>query len=245
MIEEPAHIQALAEHKRAAGRQRATDRLVQAVPACRDLLIRAAARNDNLGSLTAAMMKLLEHYGAAELQEAVLDALSHGAPHPNSVRCILDRRRQARKLPPPVAVNLSESAKAPPSAPTRSPPMTPSKGPAMTDRDRSARPAAQPPVEPLRRRARALNLHGLLAHWPDAATAPWLQHLIQWEEEERARRSLERRLRAARIGRFKPLCDFDWNWPVKCDRAAIEDLMSLDFLGEAANAVLRGPNEKP
>jgi len=112
LIEDTAHIQALAEYKRAAGRQRATDRLVQAVPACRDLLIRAAARNDNLGSLTAAMMKLLEHYGAAELQEAVLDALSHGAPHPNSVRCVLDRRREARKLPPPVAVNLSQSAKA-------------------------------------------------------------------------------------------------------------------------------------
>ena len=58
------------------------------------------------------MMKLLEHYGAAELQEAVLEALRHGAPHPNSVRCALDRRREARKLPPPLAVNLSESAKA-------------------------------------------------------------------------------------------------------------------------------------
>ena len=101
---------------------------------------------------------------------------------------------------------------------------------------------APPPLETLRRRAKALNLHGLLAHWPDAGASPWVQELIQWEEEERARRSLERRLRAARIGRFKPLCDFDWNWPVKCDRAAVEDLMSLDFLGEAANAVLRGPN---
>ena len=112
VIEEPAHIQALVEHKRAAGRQRATDRLVQAVPACRDLLVRAAARNENLGSLTATLMKLLDRYGAAELQQAVLEALSHGAPHPNSVRCALDRRREARKLPPPVAVNLSEGAKA-------------------------------------------------------------------------------------------------------------------------------------
>ncbi len=111
-IEDAAHIQALVEHKRAAGRQRAADRLVQAVPACRDLLLRAAARNENLGSLTAAMMKLLERYGAAELQEAVLEALSRGTPHHTSVRCALDRRREARKLPPPLAVNLSESAKA-------------------------------------------------------------------------------------------------------------------------------------
>jgi hypothetical protein len=111
-IEDPAHIQALAEHKHAARRQRATDKLVRAVPACRDLLIRAAARNDNLGSLTAALMRLLECYGAAEMQEAVLEALGSGTPHPNSVRCALDRRREARNLPPPVAVNLSENAKA-------------------------------------------------------------------------------------------------------------------------------------
>lgn len=111
-IEEPAHIQVLAEHKRAAGRQRAMDKLIRAVPACRDLLIRAAERDDNLGSLTAALLRLLDAYGAAELQEAVLEALGHGTPHPNSVRCALDRRREARNLPPPVAVNLSEDAKA-------------------------------------------------------------------------------------------------------------------------------------
>lgn len=109
----------------------------------------------------------------------------------------------------------------------------------MNNVDRSATP---PLDDALRRRAKALNLHGLLANWPDASMSPWIQDLIQWEEEERARRSLERRLRAARIGRFKPLCDFDWNWPTRCDRAAVEELMSLDFLGETANAVIRGPN---
>jgi len=79
-------------------------------------------------------------------------------------------------------------------------------------------------------RAKALNLNGLLAHWTQAATESWVQTLIDWEEQERARRSLERRLRQARIGRFKPICDFDWNWPKRCDRAAVEALMSLDFL---------------
>ena len=56
------------------------------------------------------------------------------------------------------------------------------------------------------------------------------------------RRSLERRLKDAHIGRFKPLCDFDWTWPKRCDRAAIEALMALDFLEDAANVVLVGPN---
>ena len=48
------------------------------------------------------------------------------------------------------------------------------------------------------------------------ATEGWVNSLIDWEEQERARRSLERRLREARIGRFKPICDFDWSWPKRC-----------------------------
>jgi len=98
------------------------------------------------------------------------------------------------------------------------------------------------PSDVLRQRAQALHLHGLVAHWPEIAGESWVEPLIVWEEQERLRRSLERRLQAARIGRFKSLCDFDWTWPKRCDRAAVEALMSLDFLKEAANVVLIGPN---
>jgi DNA replication protein DnaC len=96
--------------------------------------------------------------------------------------------------------------------------------------------------DPQRARAGALNLHGLLAHWGEVANEAWVSSLLGWEEQERARRSLERRLRTAHIGRFKPLCDFDWAWPKRCDRAAIEALMTLDFLADATNVVLVGPN---
>jgi len=93
-----------------------------------------------------------------------------------------------------------------------------------------------------RARAGALHLHGLLAHWSEVASEAWVTALLGWEEQERARRSLERRLRTAHIGRFKPLCDFDWRWPKRCDRAAVDALMTLEFLNEAANVVLVGPN---
>ena len=96
--------------------------------------------------------------------------------------------------------------------------------------------------EQLRKRAAALHLNGMLAHWPEIATADWVAKLVEWEEEERTRRSLEKRLKDARLGRFKPLADFDWKWPTRCDREAIEGLMSLEFIGEKANAVLVGPN---
>ncbi|MCP5024103.1 MAG: ATP-binding protein [bacterium] len=97
-------------------------------------------------------------------------------------------------------------------------------------------------TDSLKERAKALKLHGLLAHWDEVRDAAWLEPLIRWEEEERARRGLQRRLSSARLGRFKPLADFDWNWPKQCDRQVIEELMRLDFLAQSANAVLVGPN---
>ena len=100
-----------------------------------------------------------------------------------------------------------------------------------------------PPNDPLKARAAALSLYGLLAHWDELdEDLAWVERLLGWEETERQRRSLERRLSSARIGRFKPLADFDWNWLEHCDREALEDLMGLEFLNEAANVVLVGPN---
>jgi DNA replication protein DnaC len=66
--------------------------------------------------------------------------------------------------------------------------------------------------------------------------------LLQWEADARQQRSLDRRVRSARIGRFKPLCDFDWHWPKRGDRGAIESLMTLDFLQDHSNVILIGPN---
>ena len=91
-------------------------------------------------------------------------------------------------------------------------------------------------------RAKSLQLHGLLAHWDDVPDRTWIEPLLAWEETERARRSQERRLRGAQLGRFKAIADFDWKWPTQCDRAAIETLLRLGFLREAGNAVLIGPN---
>ena len=91
-----------------------------------------------------------------------------------------------------------------------------------------------------RQRATAPQLHGVLAHWAECADQPWLDPLLSWEETERARRSLERRLRCAHIGRFKPLADFDWSWPQQCDQRAIAELMTLDFMEAASNAILVG-----
>lgn len=89
---------------------------------------------------------------------------------------------------------------------------------------------------------RRLGLFGLLARWEEVRHLEWLPSVIEYEQSERQRRSLQRRLHFARLGSFKPLCDFDWHWPKKIDRAAVEELTSLEFLSEPANVVLIGPN---
>lgn len=96
--------------------------------------------------------------------------------------------------------------------------------------------------ELLKQRSRALGLYGVLANWNELASAPWLPRLVEVEEAERARRSLERRLRNAKIGRFKPMADFDWAWPEDIDRQLVEELFTFSFLDEPANVVLVGPN---
>jgi DNA replication protein DnaC len=69
----------------------------------------------------------------------------------------------------------------------------------------------------------------------------FLERLGDIEEKERARKSLERRAARSRIGRFKPIADYDWNWPEHIERARVEAAVRLDFLNEAGNVVLVAP----
>jgi DNA replication protein DnaC len=97
-------------------------------------------------------------------------------------------------------------------------------------------------VDELRRRANQLRLYGLLSDWGRLCTQPWVAELIELEEQERARRSLEYRINNAKLGAFKPIVDFDWKHPTKIDKALVEDLFDLDFISEPANVVFVGPN---
>jgi len=101
---------------------------------------------------------------------------------------------------------------------------------------------SKPSPDQLAQRARRLGLYGLLARWQELGDQPWVATLIDAEEAERSRRSLERRIRTSKVGRFKPIADLDWSWPDKIDRPLIEELMQLGFIEEATNIILAGPN---
>ena len=110
-IEIEAHIAGLAKRKRQARRLRGQDRLFRAAPASERLLADAAKRGDNIGTTVAALLRLLDEYGAAELEAAIAEALKRGVPHPNAVRLSLTRRREQRNEPPPIPVDLPDDPK--------------------------------------------------------------------------------------------------------------------------------------
>jgi len=95
-----------------------------------------------------------------------------------------------------------------------------------------------------------LGLRDTAAHLDDvialATKRRWsptqlLEHLVESEQQERTRRSLERRLLRSRLGRFTPMASFDWAWPKRIDRGAVEAVLQLDFLTDARNVVLVAP----
>jgi DNA replication protein DnaC len=64
------------------------------------------------------------------------------------------------------------------------------------------------------------------------------EHVAALEDKDRAQRGLDRRLKRSRLERFKPMADYDWNWPIKIDRPLVESVLRLDFLAEPRNVVL-------
>jgi len=111
-------------------------------------------------------------------------------------------------------------------------------------------PSVPPPTPPTLAEAfRSLGLRRTAEELPDLlaratrhrwSPAQLLEELARAEAQDRGRRSLERRLTRARLGRFKPMADFDWGWPKALDRTAVERVLGLGFLEDGSNVILAG-----
>jgi DNA replication protein DnaC len=74
-------------------------------------------------------------------------------------------------------------------------------------------------------------------HW---AHVQYLEHLALGEVNARLDRSIQRKIRLARFPVVKTLDRFEWNWPKKINRMAIQNLFRLKFLEDKANVILLG-----
>jgi DNA replication protein DnaC len=92
--------------------------------------------------------------------------------------------------------------------------------------------------------ATAQNLDDFLTRATKGRWSPVesLEEIARLEQIDKTRRSLQSRLRRARIGRFKPVSDYDWNWPKKIERDVIQRALTLEFIREGRNLVLLGSN---
>lgn len=106
VIEDPRHLEGLVAAKRQASESRGRDRLKALVPETDAIFERLALRGANLGSHTVRLNRLLDRYGADELRAAIQTAIEREAFGAGSVAHILESRRRARGLPPPVPVEL-------------------------------------------------------------------------------------------------------------------------------------------
>jgi hypothetical protein len=69
---------------------------VRVLDSAQALLARAAERGSNLGSITSSLLRLLELVSAAELEQAVAEAVADEMPTLGAVRQILDQKRTVR-----------------------------------------------------------------------------------------------------------------------------------------------------
>ncbi len=67
-----------------------------------------------------------------------------------------------------------------------------------------------------------------------------IEHVVELELRERARRSVERRMRISKLGRFKAMADFDWDWPSSIAADGIHAALDLGFMKNGHNIVLVG-----
>lgn len=106
-------------------------------------------------------------------------------------------------------------------------------------------------MNPLTTQLNALGLRGIAAEIDDiialATKKRWsapqiIERVIEIERADRGRRSLERRLTRSKLGRFKTMDVFDWDWPKRIDRTLVESCLQLDFIDGAKNVVLAAPH---
>ncbi len=69
-----------------------------------------------------------------------------------------------------------------------------------------------------------------------------LEQLVKAELDAQARQRVERRLKDARLRRFKMLADFEWDWPKQIHRPTVDRVFTLDFLAKGENVIFVAPH---
>ena len=108
VIENPEHLAELRKRKREAEHGKNSDRLMHAAPNTSALLEALAQRGEQLGTVHAHLLRLLDEFGGERLDDAAKRALEQETPYPRSVRMILEADEQRLNQPPRIEVALPD-----------------------------------------------------------------------------------------------------------------------------------------
>ena len=107
-VEQPEHVAELVDFKRAARQHRGLDRLHHACPHAAAFFAAVAERSGNLGATTTGLTRMLDLYGAAEVDSAMQIAIACNSAHLPALRQILEQRRHALGHPPPIPIPVAD-----------------------------------------------------------------------------------------------------------------------------------------
>ncbi len=204
------------------------------MPASATLFECLAARGDSLRAHSARLLALLDDYGPHELAAAVACALERDALGAGAIAHILETRRRQRGQKPPsrspcptgLACGISTSPRMPWS------PTMPSPDPIPTTLPEQLRQLGLAQT--------ATDLNDLIARATQKCWSPvvLLEAVVRAELDAHVRRRVERRLHEARLGRFKSVADWEWDWPTQIHRPTVERVLTLDFVTKRENVIL-------
>ncbi len=106
-IEDEEHIKDLVAVKKEASKHRGMNHLHHVAPSSVEFFKKAAERGHNLGRLTQLLLRLLDLYGAGELEAAICEALAAGTMHSSAIQNALEKRRHAKGLAQPVLLKFN------------------------------------------------------------------------------------------------------------------------------------------
>jgi DNA replication protein DnaC len=104
-------------------------------------------------------------------------------------------------------------------------------------------------MDQLQTNLKTLRLHYLHDHLDDFLLScnkgSWspveiINRMTELELVEKTTRSTAQRMKAAKIGKFRHIGEFDWSHPKGVDKEKIMNLFSLDFLTEKRNVIMAG-----
>lgn len=107
-IEDEEHLAGLAKDKRKARVHRGRNRLFASCPNATAFLEQIALHGGHLGGTTSRLLRLLDQFGADEIEQAIREAHLRGAFAAQSVAHVLEQRRRARGAPAPLDTVLPD-----------------------------------------------------------------------------------------------------------------------------------------